>query len=479
MTTSLILIAITINILIGYLIVSLLLDHIPSLANLFLFKLSLGTGMGIGVTSLLSFLWQVIFGKYYSFYPVLEIVLLSALFFLWRRRRSSTPLETPKNVSSPSGWTVFLLIVFVVEILIGLLTFIFAMIQFPYGPWDAWRLWNRAARFLYAGGDFWRNGFSPLLHLPDYPILLGSSVARVWRYAGGEAVLAPALISLAFTAALVALLVSALSHLRGRALGLLGGLLLFSASSLFVFAPAQWADIPIAFYFLSTVILLHYYFNEPQPYQALPALAGTACALSTWTKNEGWPFLPAVIAIYFVLVPLLKKRRLELKPMLSFLLGALPVLLVVLYFKLAVAPPNYLFSGQPEEYPLIERMLDPQRYQLILQGYLLQLYDLRPDHSVPLLFLFTVVLLLGLRSRQLFEYSPLSMTLVSLALFVMYFVIYLATPMDLKWQITTSFYRLTLQLWPILVFGAALLLTGVAPASIQGKINAQPGDEER
>ena len=44
------------------------------------------------------------------------------------------------------------------------------------------------ARFLFRGGDHWREAFASGLDWShwDYPLLLPLSIARGWRYMGGE-----------------------------------------------------------------------------------------------------------------------------------------------------------------------------------------------------------------------------------------------------------------------------------------------------
>ena len=57
------------------------------------------------------------------------------------------------------------------------------------------------ARFLFRGGDHWRDAFASGLDWShwDYPLLLPLSIARGWQYMGGESLSVPAVMAFVFT----------------------------------------------------------------------------------------------------------------------------------------------------------------------------------------------------------------------------------------------------------------------------------------
>ena len=80
------------------------------------------------------------------------------------------------------------MVVFSIALASSLISFAVAFLKEPHGRWDAWLIWNMHARFLYRGGDHWREAFASGLDWShwDYPLLLPLSIARGWTYTGGE-----------------------------------------------------------------------------------------------------------------------------------------------------------------------------------------------------------------------------------------------------------------------------------------------------
>ena len=68
-------------------------------------------------------------------------------------------------------------------------------------------------------------------------------------------------------------------------------------------------------------------------------LAGIFAGLSAWTKNEGLLFLLCVIITRLVIIIFRKGFGFYLKEVVWFMIGLLPVLLIIAYFKTQYAPP--------------------------------------------------------------------------------------------------------------------------------------------
>ena len=130
---------------------------------------------------------------------------------------------------------------------------------YPHGNWDAWAIWNNRARFIFrAAAEYWKDGFNPLLGWshPDYPLLLPLSIARCWFYLGAEKLWVPSAMAFIFTLITTGMLVSSLSLLKNRSQGYVAGILLLGTSFYLIHGASQYADIPLAFYFLSGIVLL-------------------------------------------------------------------------------------------------------------------------------------------------------------------------------------------------------------------------------
>ena len=122
------------------------------------------------------------------------------------------------------------------------------------------------ARFLFLGGDDWREAFASGLDWShwDYPLLLPLSIARGWTYTGGEGIHLPAVMGFLFTFLLLGLLLTSLSLLRGRIQGYLGAMVLMGTPFFIYMGTSQFADIPLAFFILTTLVMLFFQAGSPE-----------------------------------------------------------------------------------------------------------------------------------------------------------------------------------------------------------------------
>src|SRR5207253_96096 len=133
--------------------------------------------------------------------------------------------------------------------------FAFQSLAAPHGEVDALTIWNLRARFLARTGGEPLDAFINLLatHVPDYPLLLPASIARVWHYLGDEPAMVPVLTAMLFTFAGVGLVASSLGLLRTKGQGLLAGIVLLGTPFLIRHGASQYADVPLGFFFVATL----------------------------------------------------------------------------------------------------------------------------------------------------------------------------------------------------------------------------------
>jgi len=244
-----------------------------------LLKLSLGVGCGLGLFSFL-YLLSLVFSvpaKTLAATEVVIFVLLSIL--LWIRGHNlhdQKLLQYTADMSSGLlGQT--LRASFVVTLIGALHRCLKELATNPQGiGWDAFAIWNLHARFLFRGGEHWKDGFSSLIPWfhPDYPLFLPGSVAHFWSYLGRETTAVPATLAFAFTFSTVALLFSAVAVLRGRNHGLLAGLMLLGTPSFLRQGVSQYADIPLSFFLLAAIALLVLADRVPESNFSLLVLSG-------------------------------------------------------------------------------------------------------------------------------------------------------------------------------------------------------------
>jgi hypothetical protein len=286
----------------------------------------------------------------------------------------------------------------------------------------------------------------------EYPLLLASVVARGWTYAGSLSPLVPIGAALGFAVALVMLLVSALALERGTAIGLLAGIVLLANPSFVSQAASQYADVPLAFFFAAALALISLGGESSRPARYL-SLAGVFAGFGAWTKNEGALLAIALAAALFVSSWRSAGWRVAVRRCGAFLLGALPGLVLVLWFKVALAPPDPL-AGQLT-LDLGRKLANPGRWVQVAGGFLKQGWELYCFPGPAFALLALTCALLRLRPRGQRAAGPLVAVLVALA---GYFAIFLVTRDDLDWLFATALDRLYMHLWPALVLAVFLWL---------------------
>jgi len=430
-----------------------------------LFQTALGTGVGIGVTSIIYFILDVTGAASPAAIFAADIILIVALAWRWFRTRSAGDAPFSSHVTAPGfRWTWLLALAFGVVLLIAWARLIQMASALPVGEWDAWAMWNLRAKFLAGPGGAWRYALSPLLSNshPDYPLLLPAFIARVWKAGGAADTLAPAVTALLFFAGLIALLVSAVALLRGAASALLAGLVILSTTSLLVWAPSQYADIPVAFYYLGAIALI---FLDASPAAAgrwVLFWAGLCAGFAAWTKNEGIAFLVLILAVFIVFT--FWKRRAGVTGRAGWLLaGAAPGVLLTLWLKFFLAPAVDPLVRQGASG--LARLQDAGRYAEVAKGFFSNLLNLGSGVTHPFILLAILAILLRWQMEERFQLPCLIATTGLVLVFLSYCGVYLVTPYGLAWQVQSSFDRLILQVWPSFLFVFFVLLRSVADSA--------------
>jgi hypothetical protein len=466
----------------------------------------------MGVVAVLDFLWVAAFGKASRGIVLADLAVL-VLTVVARRltRKASPPVGGwPRGFGWFSG-SVFLLFS---AIALGIVATILS--RAPDGAWDAIAVWNMHARFFNAGGNGdWKALFDPLMEFthPDYPPLIPACVARGWRYAGQAIPLVPMTLAFGFTFALLALITGAVASARGGNLGALACAVLAASPIFLGTALSQYADMPLAFFFLLAVALLHRADQESEPHAGLHVLAGLAAGMAALTKNEGSLFMVALGAGRLLHLLLAGKARHRIRNLAWLGLGMAPAVGVLLLYK-SFSPPNYLVSGQAKD--LWQKLLSWPRAQLIVEqlrnelerphsfsvgfvqrvrawhwhllasslfvllfgidsrrlrrrlsrwGLLLVLLGILADiagtrlatgafgwHWLVAMGSVLAIVILGFDLRRLGNPSFLAAATTLLVVNAGYFVVYMATPLDLRWQLTFSIERLIFHTMPLSIF---------------------------
>jgi hypothetical protein len=332
--------------------------------------------------------------------------------------------------------------------------FVASSAVYPHGEWDAWAQWNLRARFFFRGfaDGTWRDAFALVLQWshPDYPMLVPMSVARMWLYGRADTVLAPVVFGGAMAAATVATAAFSVGHHRGAARACLAAAAILACPSFVRYSAAQCADVALGFLLLGAFVFWARAADAPAN-RWYWALAGMSAALAGWTKNEGL----AACAVFLVTVTgerLWTTRR--ARGIGSLLAGAAPVLLVIVIFKMTLAPSSYFTAEQTFAHALAS-LVNGERIRVVADAFARELWLTGATVVGVLPVLALLALIRGIDRRG--SIAARAAIPAMLVLLLIYGAAYIVTPKDLVWQLQTSLDRLVLQVVPTLTWAVIML----------------------
>jgi hypothetical protein len=441
-------------------------------ADALVLRISAATGVGLGVSSVAFFLSLLLFDAVPWSVLAFDVLLLGFSAYAWRQKGEGG-LSSPTVSQVDNRLASVLSLIFVGVLFVSFAGFLLASIREPHGEWDAWAIWNAKARFLARGGANWRLIFSKEMVTPDYPLLLPGTIARAWRYAGNTSPMVSMAVAGLFAAATIGLTVAALAILRGRAQGAVGGLLL--APPLLAEASHQYADVPLAFYALATMVLLALRDRHDAGGESLPFLAGVTAGMAAWTKNEGLVFLLIVVG-WQSLRTLLDGGRAKRLALLWFCLGAVPFLTFNAMLRLRLlesAPPVTFLRWEAVR----AQLFAPARCWEVMRTVGQQW---TASGILPIVVLYAA--LCGLSpDRELRSGGRSGMVVLALML-VAYFEVYVITPHDLTWHVSTTLSRLMIQIAPLAVFSVLFVVRSpddLRPTAVVNVVSKPSKDRER
>jgi hypothetical protein len=414
----------------------------------------LGAAFGLGLSSVLLYLWMLAFGPTRGF-PLAEcgLLALGTAIALARARRAPRLVTAPARRDHPGRPSGRLAGAAGLALAAAGAAFLGMLRRQPHGEWDAWMNWDLRARMIFRGGEAWRAAFSDMIPWshPDYPLMVQSLVVRSWLYAGGETLGGPALVAGAFTFGTVVLLGTALAALRSASQGLVAGLVLLSTPFFIVHGASFYGDVPIGLFLLATFVCLALDGRHGEATRRFAVLAGAAAGFAMWTKNEGVTFVPAIGAGILVsgLVSGWPATRRRLT---GFGLGLFPMLLVAASFKLRLAPRNDLVATLGIE-RTIDWLTDPRRYYLTLREFVTHLgaFGYNGFGSATWLLL-AYLLAMGIGRRAVDRTWTKMAAVVLVLMLAIHYVVFVAMAYDLPRLLSSSLDRLLLQLWPSALF---------------------------
>ncbi len=133
--------------------------------------------------------------------------------------------------------------------------------------------------------------------------------------------------------------------------------------------------------------------------------------------------------------------------------GLIPIGLVILYFKIKIAPGSYLFNDSMAH--ILDKLLDAERYFNIIKWFLRE-FLLFGNGFVLVLLAF--IFLAGFKLDEEIRRGVYTCLLVLVLMLAGYFLIYVITPKPLEWHLATSLERLYYQLAASTLFTVSMFL---------------------
>lgn len=423
------------------------------------FQAFAAAGCGLGLSSCMFLLWYPFLGHPKQTYPAAEMVVCVVLILAAGYRLVLAAPVPPATVRADAPpWARWLWVPFAVSAAAAVNFLVAYVGREPHGHWDALSIWNLRARFLFRTDTNWPDTFSAINQHPDYPLFVPATVARAWCYAGAESTTTPVAVAVLMVALAVGALVAGLNHLRGGGQGWVAGAVLLAALPFVQTAGIQYADVPLSFFALAAVAVLVVHDQSGGRSRVPPAGAGALAGFAAWTKNEGLLFFVA-LALCRTVVLARRTRRDVFRETPAFLAGALPAALALAVLKLGFAPANDLVAGQGPG--TVGRLTDAARYAQVGGAVAEQLWAFGP------LLIVAVVgyaLLVGRApAERRVRGTALAWAVLGLVM-AGYGLVYVTTPHDLSWHLTTSLTRLFVQVWPLFLFAVFLTTDAVHPS---------------
>jgi hypothetical protein len=237
----------------------------------------------------------------------------------------------------------------------------------------------------------------------------------------------------------------------------MGAFLLLGTSSFITGAASQYADIPLSFYFCASVILLYLHERSSPPNRGFLILAGILAGCAAWTKNEGMVFVFVLIFARGAAAFLRKKQKEYARELCLLIMGALPAMLALAYFKFYLAPPNADIQ-MPHNLSLAWGMItDPSRLYVIISAFFSEIVHFGGFAFIGVIPLLGLYLFLsGVDIKESKSRASLTSLFTVFFMFAAYFLIFCLSASDLKWQLATSLNRFFLQMWPTALFSALM-----------------------
>jgi hypothetical protein len=416
------------------------------------FLINLSVPLGIGISSVL-FIVLNLLGLSLLLVCIIECIAISYLLYdQWKLIKTTNYHRPNFNQLLQQPLLLLITVIYIYALLLNAGIFFFDSIKDPHGLWDAYNYWNLKAKMISHAPDEWPQLFHQMVsedfHV-DYPLLQTGYIAFCWLLLKNETVWVPILISFIFTFCTIGLLTAAVSSFTTRIKGLIAGLILLCTPFYMTMGDSQYADNTAGFFYLATIVLLTYTRSgEKVSTSKQLIMCGITAGLSAWSKNEGLLFIVCLFISQLSFV-FMKDHRKVFSEMKHVLYGMLPILILIIYYKMTIAPPNDIVKAQGGE--TLNKLTNSSRYALVGKWYIDTAGSFGKWLFNPLWLFLIGAFYPGITFKK--NRGALITDITLLLLMISgFFFIYIITPLDLTFHLSTSLHRLFFQLFPSFIF---------------------------
>ncbi len=168
----------------------------------------------------------------------------------------------------------------------------------PFGKWDSRYFWIPKAKWILLDSKNYLSLFPNIqggITHPSYPLFFPCVLAWSWSAFAYESMLLPHLIVLSFYLSCVSLTIWKVGQKTPFYIAILSGVFALKLIAPFEWAAALYADTILAFFISISIFLLINFFETKK--HSLLSLSSFFAGCAAWTKNEGFLFVVAFLAI--------------------------------------------------------------------------------------------------------------------------------------------------------------------------------------
>ena len=319
--------------------------------------------------------------------------------------------------------------------------------SYPYGGWDAWQVWNLKAKFLFLGGENWKNIFHESLwrSSPHYPLLLPIINVWGWIFSKDATYSVPLFTALIFSIALVGLLSQAIYRSTRSFLSILPVLLIFTHPLLLNLTISQYADLPFAFYLFAGLFCLYQAKTKPLLTSYFLLLTSLFLSFLSFTKPEG--LIAAIVVIFLSLPYLLWENNLRSlkKIFLIYLISLFIAFLPSIVFYGLYAPKNITFING---FLSTAKPSDLNRLKIIAMYYVLEIFSAKWNGLWILLLGGFILSIKKCFTRKILIFP--AFLLIYSAIIILYYQT--NTYFEIGWWLQSTLHRILFTLLPTIIF---------------------------